>query len=335
MSKKILVTGGTGYIGSHVVAELIAAGYEVEIIDNLYNSKVSVLDKLKEITGVRPKFHQIDLLDFSALSEVFEAGKFDCVMHFAGLKAVAESVREPLRYYDNNVSGTLNLLKCMREFDVTKLVFSSSATVYGAANSGKLTEEMETGRGITSPYGETKYIIERIISDLSAAWPEFSAVILRYFNPVGAHPSGLIGEDPNGIPNNLMPVMMKVYSGEIPELAIYGDDYDTPDGTCVRDYIHVVDLAKGHIAALSSLDKHGVSIYNLGTGRGVSVMEMVSAFEKASGVSLPHKIAPRRTGDLAEIYASPEKATKELGWKAKLTVDDAMRDTLNYLRTRE
>lgn len=335
MSKKILVTGGTGYIGSHTVVELVSAGYEVEIIDNLYNSKISVLDKIAKITGVQPKFHQVDLLDFAALAEIFAEGKFDCVMHFAGLKAVAESVREPLRYYDNNIGGTLNLLKCMRESGVTELIFSSSATVYGATNSGKLTEKMETGRGITNPYGETKYIIERIISDLSAAWPEFSAVILRYFNPVGAHPSGLIGEDPNGIPNNLMPVIMKVYSGEIPELAIYGDDYDTPDGTCVRDYIHVVDLAKGHIAALASLDKRGVSVYNLGTGQGTSVLEMVSAFEKASGVSLSHKIASRRAGDLAEIYASPEKAVRELGWKTELTVDNAIRDTLNYLRTRE
>lgn len=335
MSKKILVTGGTGYIGSHTAIELIAAGNEVEILDNLVNSKITVLDSVFKITGVRPKFHQIDLLDFEALDKVFREGKFDCVMHFAGLKAVAESVQEPLRYYDNNVSGTLNLLKCMREHAVTELIFSSSATVYGAANSGELTEEMETGRGITNPYGETKYIIERIISDLSVAWPEFSAVVLRYFNPVGAHPSGLLGEDPNGIPNNLMPVIMKVYRGEIPELVVYGNDYDTPDGTCIRDYIHVADLARGHLAALSALDNGGVSIYNLGTGKGTSVLEMVAAFEKASGKKLPYKIAGRRAGDLAEIYASPKKALKELGWKTELTIEDAMNDTLNYLRTRE
>lgn len=330
-----MVTGGTGYIGSHTVIELIAAGNEVEILDNLVNSKITVLDSVFKITGVRPKFHQIDLLDFEALDKVFREGKFDCVMHFAGLKAVAESVQEPLRYYDNNVSGTLNLLKCMREHAVTELIFSSSATVYGAANSGELTEEVETGRGITNPYGETKYIIERIISDLSVAWPEFSAVVLRYFNPVGAHPSGLLGEDPNGIPNNLMPVIMKVYRGEIPELAVYGNDYDTPDGTCIRDYIHVVDLARGHLAALFALDKGGVSIYNLGTGKGTSVLEMVAAFEKASGKKLPYKIAGRRAGDLAEIYASSKKALKELGWKTELTIEDAMNDTLNYLRTRE
>ena len=329
MSKKILVTGGTGYIGSHTVVELISAGHTVEILDNLYNSKITVLDSIFEITGVRPKFHQVDLLDFEAVSRVFQEGQFDCVMHFAGLKAVAESVSEPLRYYDNNVGGTLNLLKCMRENNVTELIFSSSATVYGALNSGELTEKMETGRKITNPYGETKYIIERIISDLSAVWPEFSAVILRYFNPVGAHPSGLLKEDPNGIPNNLMPVIMKVHNGEIPELPVYGNDYDTPDGTCIRDYIHVVDLAKGHLAALPALNTPGVSVYNLGTGRGTSVLEMIAAFEKASGVSLPYKITERRDGDLAEIYASPAKALEELGWKTELTIDDAMIDTLS------
>lgn len=332
MSKKILVTGGTGYIGSHTVVELINAGHEVEIVDNLYNSKISVLDKIEEITGVRPKFYEADLLDFSTLMDIFQDGEYDAVMHFAGLKAVAESVREPLLYYDNNLYGTLNVLKCMRICGVHELVFSSSATVYGAINSGKLTEEMETGREITNPYGETKYIIERIISDLAASWPKFSAVILRYFNPVGAHPSGLIGEDPNGIPNNLMPVIMNVYRGEIAELSIYGDDYETADGTCVRDYIHVVDLAKGHIAALNALDKRGVLVYNLGTGKGTSVKEMVAAFEKASGEKLPCRVAERRAGDIAEMYASPEKAEKELRWKAELTIDDAMRDTLKYIK---
>ena len=330
MSEKILVTGGTGYIGSHTVVELVSAGYEVEILDNLFNSKITVLDKIEEITGVRPKFHQVDMLDKPAMEKVFLDGNFDTVMHFAGLKAVGESVEKPLEYYDNNVTGTINLLECMKEANVKKIIFSSSATVYGDQGEAELNEEMVTGVGVTNPYGWTKVMIEQILKDVAVAEKDFSVILLRYFNPIGAHASGLIGEDPNGIPNNLMPIIMKVSTGEIPELSVYGDDYDTPDGTCVRDYIHVVDLAKGHLAAMKGLAP-GVKIYNLGTGRGTSVLEMIAAFEKASGKSLPHKIVGRRAGDLAEMYASPAKAERELGWKAALSVDDAMRDTLNFL----
>ena len=327
---KILLTGGTGYIGSHAAVELIKLGYEIEILDNLFNSKITVLDKIKEITGVKPVFHQVDLLDMPAMEEVFKNGKFDLVMHFAGLKAVGESVEQPLRYYENNVGGTINLLKCMKKYNVNKIIFSSSATVYGDQGVAELTEEMTTGVGITNPYGETKHVIEEILKDVAKADKDFEVMILRYFNPVGAHESGLIGEDPNDIPNNLMPIIMKVSTGEISELSIYGDDYDTIDGTGVRDYIHVVDLVKGHIAAIEKMQP-GVTIYNLGTGSGTSVLEMVAAFEKARGKKLPYKIVPRRVGDLAKMYANPSKAERELGWKAELTIDDAMRDTINYL----
>lgn len=328
---KILVTGGTGYIGSHTVVELLTAGHEVEILDNLANSKVEVLDKIKQITGVRPTLHEVDLLDIEKISRIFAEGGFDTVIHFAGLKAVAESVEQPLRYYENNIAGTLNLLSAMIQHNVKRLVFSSSATVYGDQGVARLDESMQTGVGITNPYGQTKFMIEQILSDACVADSEMSVVLLRYFNPVGAHASGLLGEDPNGRPNNLMPIVMKVSTGEIPELSVYGDDYDTPDGTCVRDYIHVVDLARGHLAAMQALEKPGVSIYNLGTGKGTSVLEMVTAFEEASGCSLPHKIVGRRAGDLAELIADPSKAEQELGWKAELTVADAMRDTINYL----
>lgn len=328
---KILVTGGTGYIGSHTVVELLTAGHEVEILDNLANSKVEVLDNIKQITGVRPTLHEVDLLDIEKISRIFAEGGFDTVIHFAGLKAVAESVEQPLRYYENNIAGTLNLLSAMIQHNVKRLIFSSSATVYGDQGVARLDESMQTGVGITNPYGQTKFMIEQILSDACVADSEMSVVLLRYFNPVGAHASGLLGEDPNGRPNNLMPIVMKVSTGEIPELSVYGDDYDTPDGTCVRDYIHVVDLARGHLAAMQALEKPGVSIYNLGTGKGTSVLEMVTAFEEASGHSLPHKIVGRRAGDLAELIADPSKAEQELGWKAELTVADAMRDTINYL----
>lgn len=323
---KILLTGGTGYIGSHAAVELLKLGYEIEILDNLFNSKYSVLDDIEEITGVKPVFHKVDMLDRPAMEEVFKEGKFDLVMHFAGMKAVAESVEKPLTYYENNVGGTINLLRCMKKYKVEQIIFSSSATVYGNQDTAEFTEDMLTGVGITNPYGKTKYMIEEMLKDSV----NLSATILRYFNPIGAHPSGLIGEDPKGIPNNLMPIIMKVATGEIKELQVYGDDYETPDGTAVRDYIHVVDLVKGHIAAIRSM-KAGVSIYNLGTGKGTSVLGMVAAFEKASGKDLPYKIAPRRKGDLPEMYANPSKAEKELGWKAELTVGDAMKDTINYL----
>lgn len=330
MNKKVLVTGGTGYIGSHTVVELIEAGYEVEILDNLFNSKVTVLDKIAKIAGIKPKFHQVDLLDTDKMDKVFAEGNFDLVIHFAGLKAVGESVEKPLWYYENNVGGTINLLKSMKKYNVHKIIFSSSATVYGDQGVAKLDETMVTGVGITNPYGETKHVIEEILKDVSESDDEFSATILRYFNPVGSHPSGLIGEDPNGIPNNLMPIIMKVSTGEIPELSVYGDDYDTVDGSGVRDYIHVVDLAKGHMAAINNM-KPGISIYNLGSGKGTSVFEMIKAFEKASGKKLAFKVVERRAGDLAEIFADPSKAEKELGWKTELTIDDAMRDTINYL----
>lgn len=327
---KILLTGGTGYIGSHTAVELIEKGHTVEILDNLINSKITALNHIEKITGVKPEFHQIDLLDSVELDQLFAKNHYDLVIHFAGLKAVAESVEQPLRYYHNNITGTLNLLSAMQKHQVKDLIFSSSATVYGDQDGVKLTEDNQTGLGITNPYGQTKYMIEQILKDFSLANPDFCITIFRYFNPVGAHSSGLLGEDPNGIPNNLMPIIMKVSTGEIPTLQIYGDDYDTPDGTGMRDFIHVVDLAKGHVAAVDHMTK-GVSIYNLGTGAATSVMEMVHAFEKASDQPLPYQIAPRRPGDLAKVYADPSKAQKELDWKTNLTINDAMQDTLNYL----
>ena len=327
---KILLTGGTGYIGSHTAIELINSGHEVEIVDNLYNSKESVLNKIETITGTKPKFHKIDLLDSDKLNRLFKDSTFDAVIHFAGYKAVAESVAKPLKYYRNNLVSTLNLLDAMQKYDVKKLVFSSSATVYGDQDGVKLTEDNQTGLGITNPYGQTKYMIEQILRDFVVANPDFAITMLRYFNPVGAHSSGLIGEDPNDIPNNLMPIIMKVSTGEITKLQVYGDDYDTPDGTGMRDFIHVVDLAKGHVAAINHMAP-GITVYNLGTGKATSVMEMVHAFERASGKSLPYVIAPRRPGDLAKVYADPSKAERELSWRATLTIEDAMRDTINYL----
>ena len=328
--ERILVTGGTGYIGSHTIIELFNKGYEIDIVDNLYNSKITVLDKIEEICGKRPGFYQVDICDKKALGDVFKDRKYDLVMHFAGLKAVGESVEQPLKYYENNVGGTVNLLECMKENGVKRIVFSSSATVYGEQDTQKYDESLPTGMGITNPYGETKHVIEEILKDVAESDAEFEAVILRYFNPVGNHPSGLLGEDPNDIPNNLMPIIMKVSRGEIKELSVYGDDYPTVDGSGVRDYIHVVDLAKGHVAAIDKM-KPGVLIYNLGTGKGTSVFEMIKAFEKASGKELPYKVVGRRAGDLAEMYADPSKAEKELGWKTELTVEDAMRDTMSYL----
>lgn len=326
---RVLLTGGTGYIGSHTAVEMILAGYDVAILDNLYNSKRSVLEKIAKITGVRPDFYEVDLRDAEKLAEVFDNDHFEAVIHFAGLKAVTESVEKPLEYYENNIGGTLNLLQVMQAKNVKKIVFSSSATVYGTQDSSKYTETMETGRGITNPYGRTKYMIEEILKDVAVADPEFSITILRYFNPIGAHKSGLIGEDPNDLPNNLMPIIMKVATGEYDSLSVYGDDYPTPDGSCIRDYIHVVDLAKGHLAALAKMQP-GVQIYNLGTGRGTSVFEMVRAFSRISGKVLPHEVAGRRAGDLPELCADPTQAEKELGWKAELSVDDAMRDMLKY-----
>ena len=328
---KILVTGGTGYIGSHTVVELLQAGYEVEIIDNLFNSKIEVLDKIEQITNKRPLFHEVDLLDKEATLEVLKNGSFDAVIHFAGLKAVGESVQKPLEYYKNNISGTINLLECMKEANVKKIIFSSSATVYGVQESPEYVETMKTGGELSSPYGRTKYFIEEILKDICAADPEFEAALLRYFNPIGAHPSGLIGEDPNGIPNNLMPIVMQVARGQREKLGVYGNDYPTEDGTCRRDYIHVVDLAKGHMAMLQHMRK-GVSIYNLGSGKPSSVMEMIKAFNKASNKELPYEVVGRRDGDLPEFWANPAKAEAELDWRTELTIDDSMKDTLNFLR---
>ena len=327
---KVLLTGGTGYIGSHAAVKLIELGYEVEILDNLANSKIDILDKIEEITNVRPIFHQIDLLDYDAVRKVLAKGKFDLVIHFAGLKAVGESVEKPLLYYENNIEGTLNLLKCMQEYGVRKIIFSSSATVYGDTGETKFTEDMPVGMKIANPYGKTKFMIEEILKDVAVMDKQFEIVILRYFNPVGAHKSGLLGENPNGIPNNLMPIIMKVASGEIEELKVYGDDYDTVDGTGVRDYIHVMDLVDGHVAVIEKM-KPGVLTYNLGTGKGTSVLEMIKAFEKASKRGLPYTIVKRREGDLAEAVADPSKAERDLGWRAKLTIDDVMHDTLNFL----
>ena len=329
---KILVTGGMEYIGSHTTVELIKSGHEVVILDNLFNSKIEVLNKIEKIVGVKPEFHKVDLLDFDATLGVLKSTEFDAVIHFAGLKAVGESVEQPLRYYENNIQGTINLLKAMRETNVKKIVFSSSATVYGdkGEKSGELVETMTTGVGVTNPYGWTKAMIEQIIRDVAASDAEFSATILRYFNPVGADKSGLIGEDPNGIPNNLMPIVTKVYQGLLPELVSYGDDYETEDGSCERDFIHVSDLAKGHLAALEHM-KAGVSIYNLGSGKATSVFEIVNAFERLSGKKLPKTIGKRRAGDLAVVCANPSLAYKELGWKTELTIEDAIRDTLRYL----
>lgn len=328
----ILLTGGTGYIGSHVAVELLQGGHEVTILDNLVNSKESVLDRIEEIARKKPTFYNVDLLDEGGLEKVFSDKQFDVVMHFAGLKAVGESVEQPLKYYENNVIGTINLLRVMRAHNVSRVIFSSSATVYGNIGGEGLAEDLETGRGITNPYGKTKYMIEEILKDVCKADKDFSATILRYFNPVGAHQSGKLGEDPNGRPNNLMPIVMKVARGEYSELSVYGNDYPTPDGTCIRDYIHVVDLAKGHVAALGNM-KNGTQIYNLGTGKGTSVFEMMAAFEKASGEKLPYKIVDRRAGDLPCLFCNPTKAEVELGWKAELTITDVMEDTLRFLRT--
>ena len=328
---KILLTGGTGYIGSHTAVELISRGHEVEILDNLVNSKITALDNIEKISNVKPKFYFVDLLDKENLDKTFKKNHFDLVIHFAGLKSVSESIEQPLRYYENNIGGTINLLEVMKKYNCKRLVFSSSATVYGNQDGVKLTEDSQTGIGITNPYGETKFMIEQILQDLAVADPDFKITILRYFNPVGSHESGLLGEDPNDIPNNLMPYIMKVSTGELAKLSVYGDDYNTPDGTAMRDFIHVVDLARGHVAAIGH-QKNGVQIYNLGTGKATSVMEMVRAFEKAAGKPLPYKIAGRRPGDLAVVFAGAEKAEKELGWKAELTIEDAMRDTINYLK---
>jgi UDP-glucose 4-epimerase len=325
----ILVTGGTGYIGSHTVVELLNNNYDVVIVDNYVNSKPEVLNRIFKITGKKPRFYEVDCTNYEKLKEVFQKEKITDIIHFAGLKSVAESVTKPQLYIDNNIGSSKVLLRLMSEFNVTNIVFSSSATVYGVPDHVPLKESDKVG-GCTNPYGQTKLDIEYLLKDYAKEHKEANIAILRYFNPIGAHESGLIGEDPNGIPNNLMPIIMRVAEGRIDKLHIYGDDYPTADGTCRRDYIHVVDLAKGHVAAIEHM-KNGVEIYNLGTGTPTSVKEMVAAFEKASGKELPCEITGRRAGDLAEMWANADKAKRELGWQTTLTVDDAMRDTINYL----
>lgn len=323
----ILVTGGLGFIGSHTTIELIKNGHTVIIADNLINSKIEVLDKLSNITGIKPSFYQIDVTDESKVKEIFKTHKIDGVIHFAGLKAVGESVSKPLEYYFNNLVSTMVLSKMCVKYGVGKFVFSSSATVYGDQQS-PLKEDKELKK-TTNPYGETKTMSERILTDTVSANDGFAVSVLRYFNPVGAHESGLIGEDPNGIPNNLMPFVTKVAKGQLEKLSVFGNDYDTIDGTGVRDYIHVVDLAKGHVKAIENL-KDGVNIYNLGTGRGTSVLELVNAFMKVNNIDVPYEIVGRRPGDIATCFADASKAEKELGWKAELGIEEMVRDAWKF-----
>ncbi|MGN1118003.1 MAG: UDP-glucose 4-epimerase GalE [Acutalibacteraceae bacterium] len=329
----ILVTGGAGYIGSHTCVELLNAGYDIVVIDNFYNSQKESLNRVAQITGKEFKFYECDIRDEKGLSEIFTKEKIEAVIHFAGLKAVGESCRLPLEYYDNNVGGTITLCRVMKKFGCKKIVFSSSATVYGMNNVSPLREDMPAG-GTTNPYGTTKYMIELILKDLYAADNEWSVLLLRYFNPIGAHESGRIGENPNGIPNNLMPYVSQVAVGKLPKLNVFGDDYDTPDGTGVRDYIHVVDLALGHIKALErALEKTGLDIFNLGTGVGYSVLDIVKTFEKVNEIKIPYVIAPRRPGDIATCYSDPTKALNELGWKAERNLEDMCRDTWRWQST--
>ena len=327
---KVLVTGGMGYIGSHTCIQMIEAGIEPIILDNLGNSKVAVLDRIEALTQVRPVFYQGDIRDEAFLDSIFAEHTISSVIHFAGLKAVGESVAKPLEYYDNNVNGSLVLARSMRKANVKSIVFSSSATVYGDPAIVPITENLPTG-ATTNPYGRSKYMVEECFSDLFDAENDWSITLLRYFNPVGAHPSGTMGEDPQGIPNNLMPFIAQVAVGRRESLSVFGNDYPTPDGTGVRDYIHVMDLADGHIAALKTVgEKSGLHIYNLGTGKGSSVLEMVEAFAQASGKPVPYTLCPRRAGDIAECWASTEKAEKELGWKATRNVMEMSADTWRW-----
>ncbi|MDD5923383.1 MAG: UDP-glucose 4-epimerase GalE [Clostridia bacterium] len=326
---KILCTGGAGYIGSHTYVELCEAGYDVVIADNYSNSKPEVLNRLKELTGKTPAFYNIDVADKDALDKLFNENEIDAVIHFAGYKAVGESCAKPIMYYRNNLDTTLTLLEVMEKHNVNKIVFSSSATVYGVPEKVPLVEDMKTG--CTNPYGFTKLMIEQILTDAATANKNLSVVLLRYFNPIGAHKSGRIGEDPNGIPNNLLPYITQVAAGKLKELGVFGNDYPTPDGTGVRDYIHVVDLAKGHVKAIQYAEKNnGVEIFNLGTGKGYSVLDIVKAFESANNLKIPYQIKARRPGDVAECYADASKAREMLGWEAKYDLNDMCADSWNW-----
>lgn len=326
----ILVTGGAGYIGSHTCVELLNAGYDVVIIDNLYNSNQKAVDRIEEITGKKVKFYEEDLMDRAAVKRVFDENQIDAVIHFAGLKAVGESVHKPIEYYRTNIGSTLNLTDEMRAHGCKNIIFSSSATVYGDPAEIPITENCPKGT-CTNPYGWTKWMQEQILTDIHTADPEWNVILLRYFNPIGAHKSGLIGEDPKGIPNNLLPYVAQVAIGKLPEINVFGDDYDTPDGTGVRDYIHVVDLARGHVKAIERFaKKDGVFICNLGTGHGYSVLDVIHAFEKACGKALPYVIRERRPGDIATCYSSPAKAEKELGWTAEFDLEDMCCDSWNW-----
>ena len=326
----ILVTGGTGFIGSHTVVELLQSGYEVVIADNLYNSKAMVVDRIETITGKRPAFYELDVCDKAALDALFDKENIDAVIHFAGYKAVGESTRKPIEYYENNLGSTLTLCKSMREHGCFKIVFSSSATVYGDPAFVPITEECPKGI-TTNPYGETKSMQERILTDIWRADDRWKVMLLRYFNPIGAHESGLIGEDPKGIPNNLLPYVAQVASGKLEKVHVFGNDYDTPDGTGIRDYIHVVDLAKGHVKAIEGMEKlDGVNVFNLGTGHGYSVLDIIKAFSKACGKDLPYVIDPRRPGDIAVCYSDPAKAKEVLGWTAGKNLEDMCRDGWNW-----
>jgi len=326
----ILVTGGTGYIGSHTCIELLNAGYDVVVVDNYYNSKPEVLRRIKQISGKEVTFYNCDIRDAAGLSAVFEQHSIEAVIHFAGLKAVGESCQKPLDYFDNNVYGSVVLFQVMAKYNVKRVVFSSSATVYGDEHESPLQEDMSIGK-VSNPYGRTKFMIEQILNDLYASDPEWSICKLRYFNPIGAHKSGMIGEDPNGIPNNLMPYVSRVAVGKLPMLTVFGNDYPTPDGTCIRDYIHVVDLARGHINAVQkAMTGSGLRTYNLGTGHGYSVLDVLNAFMKATGVNVPYKIGPRRDGDVPVSYSDPTRAKEELGWVAQYTLEDMCADSWRW-----
>ena len=328
--KRILVTGGAGFIGSHTLVELIQSGYDVVVVDNLCNSSQVSLERVTKITGKSITFFEADIRDNIYLDRILTDYPCDACIHFAGLKAVGESVEKPWEYYENNISGTLVLLDVLRSHNCKNIIFSSSATVYGNPEQIPITEECPKGQ-CTNPYGWTKSMLEQVMMDMQKADPKWNIVLLRYFNPIGAHPSGLIGENPNGIPNNLMPYVTQVAIGRRPELGVFGNDYDTPDGTGVRDYIHVVDLARGHVKALQAIErKCGLAIYNLGTGHGYSVLDVVKAFEKVNGVKVPYSIKPRRAGDIATCYSDPSKAERELGWKAEYGIEEMCRDSWNW-----